>query len=71
MLTWLTGKGYGDWDVVMRAEEEKGVPAADSYAAAALEKRPEGGRMWLAGIGFIGLVSAVGLGIRRRAQEAK
>ena len=67
MLTYLTGKGYNDWDVVVRADEEKYIPAADSYAAAALAIR-EGSThnrsIWIAGIGFVGLLLAVGLRFR-------
>jgi len=69
MLTYLTGKGYNDWDVVMRAEEEKSIPVADSYAAAALAvgKVPSGSRsMMIAGIGLMGLLSMIGLGRRGR-----
>src|SRR5262249_34365265 len=36
MLTYLTGKGYNDWDVVTRTEDEKSIPFENSYAAAAL-----------------------------------
>jgi len=71
MLTYLTGKGYNDWDLVVRAEEEKFIPAADSYAAAAVavaKERPGGGGMVIAGIGLLGLFSAIGLGIRRIRQ---
>ena len=35
MLSYLTGKGYSDWDVVMDEPEEKYVPKAFSYAAIA------------------------------------
>jgi hypothetical protein len=68
MLTFLTGKGYDDWDMVVRAEEEKFIPASDSYAAAALALRNEpgpGGRLLVAGIGLIGLLSGLGLGFLR------
>jgi hypothetical protein len=52
----------------VRAEEEKYIPAADSYAAAAFavaNERSGGGGMMIAGIGLLGLVSVIGLGIRR------
>lgn len=67
MLTYLTGKGYNDWDVVVRAEEEKYIPAADSYAAAALiirEGSTHSRSIWIAGISFVGLLLAVGLRFR-------
>ncbi|WP_431211272.1 hypothetical protein ACQ86N_36075 [Puia sp. P3] len=67
MLTYLTGKTYDDWDVVATTEENKNIPAADSYAAAAqaIRKTPAGnGRVLIAGIGIIGLLSVVGLGRR-------
>jgi len=67
MLTYLTGKTYDDWDVVAKTEENKNIPAADSYAAAAkaIRKTPAGnGRVLIAGIGIIGLLSVIGLGRR-------
>ncbi|HEV3324292.1 MAG TPA: DUF2330 domain-containing protein [Puia sp.] len=67
MLTYLTGKGYNDWDVVLRAEEEKSIPAADSYAAAALAvgKAPSArGSIVIAGIGIMGFLLVIGLGLQ-------
>jgi hypothetical protein len=61
MLTFLTGKGYDDWDVVTRAEQEKSIPASDSYAAAAFglkHRHSPGGGLLVAGIGLIGLLFA-------------
>jgi len=61
MLTFLTGKGYDDWDVVMRAEDAKSIPASDSYAAAALALKhgqSPGGGLLAAGIGLMGLLFA-------------
>jgi hypothetical protein len=72
MLTFLTGKGYDDWDMVVRAEEEKFIPASDSYTAAAfaLKNRPfPGGRLLATGIGLMGLLSAFGLGFLRKKQS--
>lgn len=69
MLTYLTGKGYNDWDVIARADEEKFIPFADSYASAALtiQKAPSGREnMMIAGIGIIGFLSVVSFGIRSR-----
>jgi hypothetical protein len=67
MLTYLTGKDYDDWDVVVKAEEEKFIPAGDSYAAADLAIRnewPRNNGMLIAGIGITGLFSMLGLRIR-------
>jgi len=69
MLSWLTGKGYNDWDVVMNNEGEKYIPFTDSYAAASLEigKRHAGeNNVLIAGMGILGLLSVVGMGVRRR-----
>jgi hypothetical protein len=74
MLTYLTGKGYTDWDVALRAEEEKSIPADDSYTAAALAigKSPSGkSNMVIAGIGITGLLSVIGLGRRVRKSTPK
>jgi hypothetical protein len=71
MLTFLTGKGYDDWDMVVRAEEEQFIPASDSYAAAAfaLKNSPfSSGRLLATGIGLMGLLSALGLGFLRKKQ---
>jgi hypothetical protein len=68
MLTYLTGKSYKDWDIIAKTEEEKAIPATDSYAAAALKLSKEQGRrgdsMLIAGIGIAGLLSMLGLRIR-------
>ncbi len=68
MLTYLTGKSYKDWDIIAKTEEEKSIPATDSYAAAALKLSEEQGRrsdsMLIAGIGIAGLLSMLGLRIR-------
>jgi hypothetical protein len=72
MLTYLTGKGYDDWDVVTRGEDGKSIPASDSYAAAALALRnddpPAGRGLLVAGIGLMGLIAAFGLGLLRKRQ---
>ena len=62
MLTRLTGKGYGDWDVVSN-EEEKAVPAEATYASLSHEtsertKRTNG--VILAGIGVLGAILLFG-----------
>ncbi len=41
MLTYLTGKGYNDWDMVMN-DEEKNIPVTDSYASVAEEAGKQG-----------------------------
>ncbi len=69
MLTFLTGKGYDDWDVVARMENEPSLPPSVSYSFAASELRSHpshGGRMLMAGVGLFGLSVALGLGLRRR-----
>jgi hypothetical protein len=69
MLTFLTGKGYDDWDVVARTDNDRSIPASVSYAAAALELRSgpsHGRRLLVAGLGLFGLSTCLGLGFRRR-----
>jgi hypothetical protein len=69
MLTYLTGKGFDDWDVVASREEEKSLPEADSYAAIAADIRkypPVGHGMMIAGIGVLGVLSLIGIAIRGR-----
>ena len=63
MLTYLTGKGYSDWDVVINDEEEKYVPSDASYASAAslIETKPKRDKTLLfATMGVMGLVSVIG-----------
>jgi hypothetical protein len=63
MLTYLTGKGYSDWDVVLRGDEEKSIPAEVSYAAAAMTlKEGNGGkgRVIVTALGMLGLICVVG-----------
>jgi hypothetical protein len=70
MLTYLTGKGYGDWDVVSEQPEEKYVPAEASYAAIApsVENRPgKDKRILYATLGVTGLIFLVGF--RRFAKK--
>ena len=74
MLTYLTGKGYTDWDVAVRAEDERSIPADDSYAAAALAiSKPVSAKdnAMIAGIGITGLLSLIGLGRRVRKIRPK
>jgi len=70
MLTYLTGKGYSDWDVVSEQADEKYVPAEASYAAIAplLENKPGRSKGVLAAtLGIIGLVL---LGALRRKNKS-
>lgn len=71
MLTYLTGKNYDDWDVTTTIQEEKNIPAEDSYAAAAraIQKPTSSGHALLAGIGIIGLLSVLGLSIRHHKSQ--
>jgi hypothetical protein len=67
MLTYLTGKNYNDWDVVLSEAEEKYVPREASYESVSHKvnrKAPNNSGLLFAAISFAGLVSLVGL--RRR-----
>ena len=62
MLTYLTGKGYSDWDVVME-DEEKFIPAEATYAtvAGSIKNKPgQNNNLLFAAIGMVGLVSLIG-----------
>jgi hypothetical protein len=72
MLTYLTGKGYNDWDVVSNDPEEKFVPAEASYANAATlaGKKPARDRgILFATLGIMGLISFVGFRNRKNNLE--
>jgi Na+-translocating ferredoxin:NAD+ oxidoreductase RnfD subunit len=63
MLTYLTGKSYSDWDVVMNDEEEKFIPTEAAYATVSKNISNKTGRdntLLFATIGVVGLVSLVG-----------
>jgi hypothetical protein len=63
MLSYLTGKSYNDWDVVMN-EEEKSVPTEAEYVTVSKDINKKQGRdnvLLFATIGMIGLVSLAGL----------
>jgi hypothetical protein len=63
MLSYLTGKGYSDWDVVMNEEEEKFIPAEAAYATVSKDINNNPGRnntLLFAAIGVIGLASLIG-----------
>ena len=62
MLSYLTGKDYSDWDVVMNSKEEKNLPADLSYGSLALTTVPKKGEgFFFASLGAIGLIAAMGL----------
>ncbi len=68
MLTYLTGKGYGDWDVVSAQPEDKYVPADASYAAVAslsTNKPKKQTGILIATISMLGLISLAGLRRKR------
>ena len=69
MLAYLTGKGYNDWDVVVNDKDEKLVPLEVTYATVSksIRNNPvQNNSLWFAAIGFMGIISVVGL--RRRNQ---
>ncbi len=60
MLTYLTGKTYSDWDVVMDEPEEKYIPTEASYASIAptVRKKSKGGNgILITALGLMGLVT--------------
>jgi len=64
MLTYLTGKGYSDWDVVSEQPEEKYVPKEASYASIApsLQNKPKKDKgILVATLSVMGLISLAGL----------
>jgi hypothetical protein len=68
MLTYLTGKGYADWDVLADNTEEKRIPAEASYAKLAEEKKRQSSEneLFISVIAFVGLASLIGWGYVRR-----
>jgi hypothetical protein len=66
MLSYLTGKDYSDWDVVMN-KDEKNIPAEISYGSLALASAPKKGQGFLfATLGVMGLLAAFGWRQQRR-----
>jgi hypothetical protein len=64
MLTYLTGKGYSDWDVVSEHPEEKYVPKEASYASIApsLHNKPKKDTgILVATFSMLGLISLASL----------
>jgi hypothetical protein len=67
MLTYLTGKGYSDWDVVT-TEEDKYIPSEASYTSAIslVNKKPKRDKVVLfATLSIMGLVSIIGFRQKR------
>jgi len=68
MLTYLTGKGYNDWDILSRAGEEKTLPREDTYAVIATTFSPaaanKGNGILLVALSAMGLLSVAGIGRR-------
>jgi hypothetical protein len=68
MLTYLTGKNYSDWDVVMNNEEEKYIPDQASYKSLALTaKVPKKNKgVLFATLGVMGLIAMIGFKQKRK-----
>ena len=69
MLTYLTGRGYDDWDVLVKSPEEKYIPTEASYAkvASGLNKKREAkSGLLFSVIALVGLASLLGLGQVRK-----
>ena len=67
-LSYLTGKDYSDWDVVMNDGEEKYIPAQASYENLSLiTKVPEKDKgVLFATLGVIGLIVVIGFKQKRK-----
>ncbi|MDO6431302.1 DUF2330 domain-containing protein [Flavitalea sp. BT771] len=60
MLTYLTGKGPDDWDLLAQTDEERAIPAGSSYAVAAMtlhQEKKDGLEIWGTSLGMIVLIS--------------
>jgi hypothetical protein len=68
MLTYLTGKNYSDWDVVMNNEEEKYIPTQISYGnlASTINVPAKDKGVLFAGLGVIGLMVVIGFKQKRK-----
>jgi hypothetical protein len=63
MLTYLTGKGYSDWDLFSEEAEEKYVPTEAQYASIgpSINNKPNRDkRILYATIGIVGIISLAG-----------
>lgn len=69
MLSYLTGKGYSDWDVVDNGSEENHLLADASYAASAeigSNNRKKNAGVVYASAGLLGLLLFAGFRLRRK-----
>lgn len=68
MLTYLTGKDYNSWDIVLNSKEEKNIPAQIYYENLALTaKTPEKDKgVLFATLGVMGLIAAMGIRQKRK-----
>lgn len=68
-LTFLTGKGYSDWDAAMNGQEERSIPFEDSYAG--IEKNGMKTTKGDKGVLFatLGLMSLLSLAGMRRQKK--
>lgn len=70
MLSYLTGKGYSDWDVVSETTEEKNIPIEASYAVAAEENgdaHRSGKNGFYMAMGVIGIITIGGIAMARKS----
>lgn len=68
MLSYLTGKSYSDWDVVMNTEEEKQIPGEASYVmvSKSVSGQPhQASKLLFAGIGIAGMIVLFGVSRRK------
>jgi hypothetical protein len=70
-LTWLTGRGYNDWDMLVKADEEKSIPAEEAYAMIASDskKQKKDKGILFATLGVMGLLSLAGLQQRKKVNR--
>jgi hypothetical protein len=69
MLTYLTGKGYSDWDVVVNEPEEKFIPTDASYAAIApnVQYGTKGNNgIFFAALGVLGIITIAGFSRKKK-----
>ncbi|MDP4258419.1 MAG: hypothetical protein Q8937_09310, partial [Bacteroidota bacterium] len=69
-LTFLTGKGYTDWDATMNEPKDGDVPEEYSYARIAtdMSKERQGNKgILFAAVGMMSLLSVAGMRRKRRS----
>src|SRR5215211_1208763 len=69
MLSYLTGKGYNDWDVVMTKTKEI-IPQEASYQTVALYMDNNKGKskeLIFAGLGLLGVLTCIRIGRRKKS----